>query len=383
MNNPYLKIENNQYVPFSTAEKSATITYTLGKYVQLLFFPHPLTHDYYPRHIAKMSWSDWRVILSLLIYLALLVYGIYTLLKKEIIGFGILFYLGTLFLVSNIIFPIGTNMAERFLFMPSIGFCFVVALLLYKYLGTNSLKENFKKLSTPFIILGIISLLFAGKTFVRNFVWKDNYTLFTTDIKVSKNSAKLRNSVGGELVETFKNEKNANLKKQKLNEAVAHLKEAIRIHPNYKNAFLILGNAYNYLQQYQQSIAAYNNALRIDPNYEQARQNLGITYREAGKYYGEQKNDINNAIKNLKEAYKILGDTDPETIRLLGVAFGMSGNTQKAISYFQKLVSLQPNNAGAFWNLANAYRFAGNLEKENEFRQKAKKINPNIENEFK
>ena len=383
MNNPYLKIENNQYVPFSTGEKAATITYTLGKYVQLLIFPHPLTHDYYPRHIAKMSWSDWQVILSLVIYLALLVFGIRALLRKEMIGFGVLFYLGTLFLMSNIIFPIGTNMAERFLFMPSIGFCFIVALLLYKYLGKASLKDNFKKLSTPLIILGIVSLLFASKTFVRNFVWKDNYTLFTTDIKTSLNSAKLRNSVAGELVETFKNEKDANLKTKKLNEAVEHLKEAIRIHPNYKNAFLILGNAYNYLHQYEPSIAAYHNALRIDPGYEQANKNLGITYREAGKYYGEQKNDINNAIKNLNEAYKILGDTDTETIRLLGVAYGMSGNTQKAISYFQKLVTLQPKNAGAFWNLANAYRFAGNFEKENEFRQKAKQINPNIEKEFK
>jgi hypothetical protein len=51
MNNPFLKIENNNYVPFSSAEKSATIVYTMGKYVQLLFVPYPQTHDYYPRHI--------------------------------------------------------------------------------------------------------------------------------------------------------------------------------------------------------------------------------------------------------------------------------------------------------------------------------------------
>ena len=57
MNNPFLKIEGNQWVPFSGAEKMATIFYTLGYYIKLLLVPHPLTHDYYPRHIDIMNWG--------------------------------------------------------------------------------------------------------------------------------------------------------------------------------------------------------------------------------------------------------------------------------------------------------------------------------------
>ena len=64
MNNPFLKIEGNQYVAFSAMEKFATIIYTLGKYVVLMIFPHPLSHDYYPRSIDIMQFSDWQVILS-------------------------------------------------------------------------------------------------------------------------------------------------------------------------------------------------------------------------------------------------------------------------------------------------------------------------------
>lgn len=379
MNNPYLKIENNQYVPFTTFEKLATITYTLGKYVQLLFVPHPLTHDYYPRHVDKMSWSDWQVLLSLLIHLALLGFGLWALMKKEPIGFGILFYLGTLFLVSNIIFPIGTNMAERFLFMPSVGFSFVMALLGYRLMEKLSNKPIWK---SSLFAVGALSLLFSVKTVLRNNDWKDNYTLFMTDILVSQNSAKLRNSVGGELVETFKNNPNENIRKTRLTEAVGHLAEAIKIHPNYKNAYLIMGNAYNYLQQYENAVAAYQNALRIDPDYDQATKNMGITYRDAGKYYGEQKQDLAKAVSNLNEAYKILGDEDPEVIRLLGVAYGMAGQNDQAISFFLKLTQLQPSNATAFWNLANAYRFAGDTQKETEFRQKAKQIDPNVEKQF-
>ena len=127
LNNPFLKIENQQYVPFTFAEKSATITYTLGKYLQLLVFPHPLTHDYYPRHIDIMSWGNWKVILSLLLHLALLVFAIRGLKMKKLWSYGILFYFITMSIVSNIVFPIGTNMSERFLFMPSLGFCLIAA----------------------------------------------------------------------------------------------------------------------------------------------------------------------------------------------------------------------------------------------------------------
>ena len=130
MNNPFLKIENGRWVALAFGEKMATIVYTLGKYVQLLIFPHPLTHDYYPRHVALMTWSDWQVILSTLLYIGMGVLGLIGLLKKRLWSYGILYYIITLSIVSNVVFPIGTNMSERFLFMPSVGFCLGVVLLL-------------------------------------------------------------------------------------------------------------------------------------------------------------------------------------------------------------------------------------------------------------
>ncbi|MDX1479693.1 MAG: glycosyltransferase family 39 protein, partial [Saprospiraceae bacterium] len=118
LNNPFLKIENGQYVDFDIGEKLATITYTLGKYLQLLFFPHPLTHDYYPRHIDLMQWGDWQALLSLLAYLALVAAVVMGWRKRHVHVFGILFYLITLSIVSNVVFPVGTNMSERFAYMP-------------------------------------------------------------------------------------------------------------------------------------------------------------------------------------------------------------------------------------------------------------------------
>ena len=128
MNNPFVKVENGQWVHLDFAEKIPTITYTLGKYAQLLVAPYQLTHDYYPKHIDLLSWTNVKVILSLLLYLGLIVMGIRGLKEKTISSFAIWFYLLTLSIVSNIVFPVGTNMSERFLFMPSGRLCIISGL---------------------------------------------------------------------------------------------------------------------------------------------------------------------------------------------------------------------------------------------------------------
>lgn len=383
MNNPFLKLVGNQYVDFSFSEKMATIFYTLLEYLRLLIVPHPLTHDYYPRQVDIMSFGNWQVILSVLIYVSMGVYGLIRTLKKDPIGYGILFFLITLSIVSNIVFSVGTNMGERFIFMPSLGFCLILGVLGYRFSNrknTGKAQANYSQIKPVLGILAIFLVLFSAKSFTRNFVWKDNFTLFTTDVHTSPNSAKVRNSAGGELIAQSIKPENESKKTAMLNEAVGHLKEAIRIHPGFKNAFLLLGNANNYLKNFEESIRFYNQALILDPNYQEAKNNLSITYREAGKFFGEQKGDLQKALENLNKAYDMKPD-DYETLRLLGVAYGIGQNNSMAIDFFTKAMNLKPNDADAIFNLGTAYFQSGNQEKATEYFDKAKAINPNIEQE--
>lgn len=379
MNNPFLKIEGNQWVPFTAGEKLATVFYTLGKYIQLLIFPHPLTHDYYPRQVGIMNWSDWQSVVSLLLYLAIFVYAVKGFLKKDPVSFGIFYFLVTLSIVSNIVFAVGVPMSERFMFMPSVGFCFIVAILAFRLSEKIAGKKlsSFSQLNPALVLTAIVVLFFSIKTISRNEVWKDNFTLFTTDVKVSTNSAKLNNAVGGDLIRVYHDHENETLKKQKLVEAVQYLEKALSIHPTYKNSMLQLGNCYNYLQEYEKSISYYLKILAMTPGDEEATNNLGITYREAGKYYGEQKGDLSTALKYLEKAYELRPD-EYETLRLLGVAHGVQGRHDKAINFFAKALEKQPENAEAIWNLANAYFYAGNEAKASELRQKALQIDPEI-----
>lgn len=381
MNCPYLKVENGRYVEYTFSEKYGTIFYTLGQYVKLLFFPHPLTHDYYPYHVGTMSFGNWQVILSLLFYIGLGIYTIMGLLKKDVVAFGIAFYIITLSIVSNIVFPVGTNMAERFAFMPSVGFCLVIGVLAYraaKYFSKNKKGLQPSDFSIPIAAIGVAVLLFSIKTFERNPAWKSNYDLFTTDVEVSQNSAKLRNSMGGTTLAKASNLPEGSTERNALiNEALGHLQEAVRIHPNYKNAHLLLGNANLYLNNFEQSFQAYNKALTLDGNYTEAQNNLTIAYRSAGKHFGEKLNNLPKSIQYLETAYQ-RDPTDVETLRLLGVAYGMTGNGNKAVEFLEKGLKLQPNNASIMFNLGIALQNNGNVERANQLFQQAKKIDPTL-----
>ena len=372
MNNPYLKIVNNQWVPFSGGEKMATIFYTLGYYIKLLFVPHPLTHDYYPRHIDIMGWGNWQVLLSLAFYglLAFLAWRGFR--KKEVLSFAILFFLLTLSIVSNIVFPVGTNMSERFMFMPSVGFCLALAALGWQWAARKGKSPQ----ATPLLAaLAIILVLLSLKTVTRNFAWKDNYTLFTTDINTSANSAKLLNAVGAETgVQALKITDEATRNEQ-LREALVYLNKAITIHPTYKNTYLQLGNIHNYLKDYEKAFEYYQQVLQFDPNDQNGFNNLALTYREAGKYYGEQGN-VQKAMQYLNKAFEMKGD-EYETLRLLGVAHGVSGNHNKAIEFFTKATQVEPNSADAFWNLANAWYYVDPV-KADQFRNKALQMDPEV-----
>jgi protein O-mannosyl-transferase len=370
MNNPYVKLINGKYMPFSFAEKFSTITYTLGKYIALLFFPHPLTHDYYPRHIPIMSFVDVKTIASLLLYIVMIVAAFYYYNKDRVISFCILFFLITISIVSNIVFPIGTNMSERFLFMPSLGFCILIPYLIYKFLPKGK---------TVAIICSVFMLLFSAKTISRNFVWHDDFTLFTTDVNVSTRSAKVLNAAGGSYGTASEKEKDPVKKQAMLSKSVHYLQEALKVHPLYKNAYLLLGNSYFYKGKLDSAILVYEQALKIDPGIKDVINNASVAYRDLGRQAGEKENNLVKSEQMLLRAYQ-LNNKDQETLRLLGVLYGISGNHAKAVSYFTEALNLDPKNANANLNLSNAYRYLNDIANSEKYRAIAIKLDPKIAN---
>ncbi|GJM36308.1 MAG: hypothetical protein DHS20C18_53090 [Saprospiraceae bacterium] len=234
-------IMNNPFYGLSWNERYAMISYTLGKYLQLLFFPHPLTHDYYPYQVPVMTWTDWRALLSLVFNLGLFAVAIRWFRKLPILSWSILFYFATLSIVSNIVFPVGAPMNERFLYFSSVGFCLALA-----YLAVE-LLPGWLKLKSPanywfsLGLLGVIALGYSIKTISRVPAWENEMTLNRAAIKVSTNSARANSYMAYSLYRAGLEEPDANKKKALFDEATPYVDRALQIYPEYTDALTCKG----------------------------------------------------------------------------------------------------------------------------------------------
>ncbi len=226
-------IMNNPFFGMYLSEKYATIFYTLGQYLKLSFFPHPLTHDYYPYHIPVMNWGDFSVLLSFLLYLALGIYALFGLGKKRVVSFSILFFIITLSIVSNLFFPVGTFMNERFLFVSSVGVCIALAYFISRW-PVDFTDQNANLLNVG--LLAIYVLFFSFKTWTRVPVWENPLTLNAAAVEVSENSARANCMMGSALFEKYKVTQSPEVKVQLLDEALGFFNKAIRIYPEYYDA---------------------------------------------------------------------------------------------------------------------------------------------------
>lgn len=356
LNNPYLKLAGGQWIPFSFAEKMGTVCYCLGQYLRLLIWPNPLTHDYYPNHIGLTALSNPVALLGLMAHLGLAIYAILGFGKRDVLRFSALYYLLTLFMVSNVLFPIGTHLGERFLFMPSVGFCLALGFGLNYWAG----RQSHRKLA--WVLLAGLLVVWGGLTLRRNAVWANNEMLFTTDVRTSENSAPLNKSVAGILLSKALKMADGPQKQTLLEDCIRHADKAVSVYPDFAEAYGIRGTARYYFKQYEAAIADYRAAARFNMAQPEHQQHLAMALREAAQYHGEQKNDLATAQRYLLESWQ-LSNKDAETARLLGVVYMLQRNYPEAIQWYNAALQLAPNTPDYVQGLANVYLLAGDRAK--------------------
>lgn len=376
---------NNPFLDATTSQRYGTILYTLGLYIKLLFFPHPLTHDYNPYQVPLVGMTDIRALFPLVIYIGLICLAFRFYRKKHMISYGILFYLITLFIVSNIIFTVGTFMNERFIYMPSIGFVLIVAwffvFILPKLLKNASLYQ-YVAATALFLILSFYTV----KTIARNKVWQDDFTLFSNDVKTSVNSTKCNTSAGGKYMERARDEQDTILKNKDFRTSLVYLNKAIQIYPGNKNCLLLIGNVYAlYQKDYKGAIdlflkvitldgyneIAYNNTLSVLGNIDNAKEtdykigvcgellkvnpdNGNLNYI-LGQLYGQFKGNMDTAEYFFKRS-AALSPENAEPYKDLGVIYGMKKEYDKAIRALKKAAELDPKDLHVQQNLAITYQ---------------------------
>ena len=346
---------NNPFAGASLTERYATISFVLGKYLQLLFFPHPLTVDYYPYHIPLVNWNSLRAIIPLIIYLAMAYYALKNLTNKNRLAYAILFYFITLSVFTNIFINIGTFMNERFLYMPSLGFVFGISFIMSHHLPEWIKKQKipFKKYETGITILLIIITIMASiKTINRNKVWESNFTLFATDVKTSPNSAFSNASAGNQYLAKANKTEDKRLKHQYLDTAIMYINSALDIHPRFEKALHTIANAYHMYNKNDSAIYYYERFMEVNPNKYDVNYNLGALY-------GNYKKNINKATEHLQKAIK-LKPNKAEPYLFLGTLYLRNQRVDKAIQYLEKARKRAPQNYSLLKNLGVAYFYNKN-----------------------
>ena len=355
---PITDIMNNPFYGLSGSEKFATIFYTLGLYIKLLFFPHPLTHDYYPFQIPIIGWNDMRAIIPLVLYIGLGLVALMGLKKKTILSYGIIVYLATLSIVSNVPFTVGTFMNERFLFMPTIGFSLILTWFLVGKLPAL-LKQRYTKNKevASFIglgILGIFAVGFTFKTIDRVPDWKNRMTLNLSGASASPNSARANCFLGTAIFEEEYKPSNNNTQKEALIKEVAYfIDRALEIHPNYGSALImhsgVVVEEYKYdnnlqklLDEFYSILIRKSNVpfigeyLAYLSNRADQQQLADFAYKTGYQFFGQTRKDYNNAIKYLN--YGLQAAPNNRTLlQSMGNIYDLMGDKQKAATYFSRM----------------------------------------------
>lgn len=409
------ELMNDPFLLATSGEKMATITYTLGLYIKLLFLPITLTHDYYPWYpIAEetyqwgsvfpyIHWNNPLAIISLLAYAGLIGFGIFGLVKLlktgkiAVYAYCILLYLGTFILFSNLFFSIGTFMNERFMYLPSFGFVLALG-----YFLTENLKKHIKVGS---LIFGSLVALYSFKTISRNYAWENDATLAITDAKTSTTSAKVNMSAGGSYLDLAKQETNPIKKQQLLVESYNHLFRSIQLYPTFIQPMILMGTTLFEMKEYDKSIVYYENCMKIDPNYKYTINNLlflADTLTKSGKYdlaikslntlvtyqpqhlqaystlgeiYGKHLGDLDKSLEYISKALEI----DPKNssvLQKMGVIYAIKGEVSTALNYFNSALEIDPDNAYVLLNVGLIYRNSGNLVKGEDYLNRAYALDP-------
>ncbi len=353
----------------SGGEMLATNFVILGKYLWLMIFPVDLTWDYSFNQVPIVKFKDWheywKALLSLVIYLGMGAYVILKFKKKDVYVFAILFYLITLFLSSNLVVKIGATMGERFLFVPSLGFCMVLVMGLLALLKVDLRSLKWVKGAQVFVILGILLALYSFKTFDRNKAWANNFDLFVAGLDVSTGSARAHYAVASEYRVRGEAERDPVKRAEDFRLSVSEYDKGIKIYPDDAEVWYNLGVTYFDQGDTANARRVYAKAIELRPNYSMAMNNTGVIFFNQKKY----KTALGYFLKIMQT-----DSAFTDALGNIGACYHNSGNYKLAAGYYEKALQKDPYNKGTLNNISLVYKALGDTAKANSYLQRAASI---------
>jgi len=299
-------------------------------FIRLALYPKNLTADYvfsYPDSFFDSSNLAGFVVVVGLVSASFVIYRYW-----KAVFFGIWWFLITLFPVSNLI-TIYHPFAERYLYLPLIGFCLVVSIAVSALARRIFSNPTTATIATLIPIIVILSL-FSTTTIARNRDWQNNFVLWSETVQSSPNSTIAHGGLGM-----------AHLDRGMLDKALEEFQIAIKLSPNDHKSHYNLGLVYHQKGNWKKAVEYYKHSVALYPESIRAHYNLGTLYAMRGL--------MDPAIEHFARVTEL----DPEDIEAhynLGVAYAMQGKLNRGISEWEKVLLFDPHHRSAGNNLKKA-----------------------------
>lgn len=352
----------------SILERIPTAIYSIGKYVELTFFPFQLSFYYGYNHVP-ITWSE--SLSSPFFYMGLLAFLLFPILafllykrnKMLSLGFLIL-WLGCLFF-SNLLKPGPGLIAERFFFGPSIGMLFILAGAFKEIEKYHHLKKKYVVWSLS-ILVGGCFLYQASKSHWRNFDWKDELTLFQSDIEYLKKSAKANLLIADAMMQKNRLSKTP---KYPFNKVALHYKRSTEIYPDYNISWINYAFACLYFKQPERAKEPLNKALALKRSTSNLT-NLATYFQQTQQIEKEKETWVEIIDKNDKNAPTLYAYTQLHNLLL------KQQNYTLAQQYALKSIQVFHGESTVYDHLAKCYYALEQYDEGMKNWKKAYQINP-------
>jgi Tfp pilus assembly protein PilF len=350
----------------------------IGQYAEKLVWPAPLL-AFYPFQ-KSASFADARVLLGLAAVAG--VGAAFVLLWKSarLYAFALFWMCLTIAPALNARWMTATVFAERYLYLPSVGFSWLLAgAILWCWRRPKAWTRGLRwALGASAVIVALL----AGREIVaRNRDWKDDRTLVVRTLEVRPDSPNMRNDLGlmkwydgdhdeaerqwqlalsykPDTVEVLANLGFARLEENRYEEAIAYLQRAIQLKPQFATPHVHLARVYAAQGKNAAAEAEFHRAIEIHPTDSAARKALGHFYLDASR------------LPEAEEQFLVSVGVAPdlEAWSGLGEIYNRQHANDKAEDAWRHVLSFESFNAQAHLSLGRIYLSKGQLaEAQKEF----------------
>jgi len=349
---PMLFFENPLAFDRNIIHHVATGMYGLLLYIKLLVYPHPLLFYYGYNAVPIVGLDNVWVWLSIALHLGMFVYAIMKFREKHLLSFAILFYLILMSMYSNFIKPPAGIIAERFLYISTIGFSIAVVYFAFKLLKVPFDKSpSTQQGSRVLLLLCVMLIPFTARTVVRNNDWNSQLSLFSHDIEYLNNSAKANyiyaTTLKSDLIDKMKENGNSADFAPQIDKVIGLLQQTVKVYPGYFEAWNSLGEMYAMTKNdYDKALDYFKKSAEVRPNFAAAWFNIG--------YASQKKDDLVQAIASYRKAFEI-DSMDVKTVSNLAFCLNKSGNMDEAVALNKRIIRIRPQMELPYMNLAMYY----------------------------